>query len=179
VEAPGLEDEAGAWIEQVRAEVAVALAALRSYLATKPSVRVGTDGRGRAAPPHPGRATTQLLAALLRSREVRRSVVSVLGPRWSVRPSFGHRDDGSWVVGEASLEEGANATDALVRLAMAEQSDDVAQPVTIWTDGEPVEVGPDGTFTVAPGAVVVARSGRAATRATGATEPPLPDPRLG
>lgn len=179
VTAPGLEDEARPWVEQVRAEAAVALDALRSYVATKPSVRVGADGSGRVAPPHPGRATTRLLAALLASREVRRSPVSVLGTRWSVRPAFGHRDDGSWVVTDASVEEGASATDALIRLAMGEQSDELPPPVAVWADGEAVDLAPDGAFTVAPGAVVVTRSGSAATRARGAAEPPLPDPRLG
>lgn len=178
VSAPGLEDEAGPWIEQVRAEAAVALDALRSYVATKPSVRVGADGRGRVAPPHPGRATTRLLGALLASREIRRAPVTVFGPRWSVRPALGHRDDGSWVVTEASVEEDASATDALLRVAMAEQSDELPAPVALYADGAPVEVDGDGAFTVAPGAVVLARAGSASTRARGAAEPPLPDPRL-
>jgi hypothetical protein len=179
VRAAGLEDEAGPWLHQVRAEAGVALAALRAYLATKPSVRLDEDGRGRVAPPHPGRATRQLMAALLGTLEARRQAPTVLGARWSVQPSFGHRDDGSWVVTPAALVEDESATDALVRLALGEQRADLPGPPRVFADAEEVEVAADGSFTVPPGAVVLARSGQDATRVTAPAEPPLPDPRLG
>jgi hypothetical protein len=97
-EAPGLEEEAGPWLEQVRAEADVGLAALRLH-------RSGGEDLASA------------FAVMQRWPEVRRAEVSVLGPRGSFRPSFGQGTDGTWAVLPGALEADGNALDALVRLA--------------------------------------------------------------
>ncbi len=65
-------------------------------------------------------ATTEGLGLLYRWPGARRAEVSVMGPRCSFRPVFGQWPDGSWRFDAASVQEDMNATDALVRFALAE-----------------------------------------------------------
>lgn len=179
VEAPGLEDEAGPWLAQTRAEAEVGLDALRLYAATKPGLRVGADGSGRAAAIDDDLVLLGVFSLMGRWPKVRRAPVSVLGPRCSFRPVLGARPDGAWAYRSASLQEDDNALDTLVRMALDEAaSTTAADGPTVWADGVPVLLAEDGTFRVAPRTTVVARSGRGATGARGALEPPLADPRL-
>jgi hyaluronoglucosaminidase len=65
-------------------------------------------------------ATRHGFALLFGWGEVRRGDVAVMGPRFSLRPVFGQWPDGSWCYDERSVEEDLNATDELVRLALAD-----------------------------------------------------------
>jgi hypothetical protein len=98
--APGLEEEAEAWLTQVHRDARLALTALEVL-----------DGE---------RAVPSLLSLALGWQASRRSAVTVFGPRCSVRPVLGQADDGTWTVERASVEADANAIDDLVRLALAE-----------------------------------------------------------
>jgi hypothetical protein len=106
VTAPGLEEECAGWLAQVRAEAAVALAAIELIEHALLS-EGGTD--------------LQLVAGVfalgLRWRELLGSSVSVMGPRLGFAPVLGQAADGGWVVRRSSLVDGANAVDALCRLA--------------------------------------------------------------
>jgi hypothetical protein len=98
--APGLEDEAGPWLEQVHRDARLALDAI--------AVLDGERGVG------------ELLSLAARWQQSQRATVSVFGPRCSIRPVLGQADDGTWVVERASVREGQHAVDALVRLALAQ-----------------------------------------------------------
>jgi hypothetical protein len=106
VTAPGLDEECAAWLAQVRAEAAVALAAI--------------DVLGRALDPDLG-DNTELVGATfglgLRWRALWRSEVTVMGPRIGFAPSLGQAADGTFALRRSSLIEGANAVDTLCRLA--------------------------------------------------------------
>ena len=171
--------EAGPWVEQARAEARLGLTALRVYAATKPALRVGADGAGRAVGASDEAVLLGALKLMQRWPALRRAAVSVLGVRLGFRPVLGQRDDGAWAYTPASLEERDNALDALVRVALDEAAA-MAPPgeLGVWADGEPVPLDADGSFRVRPGAVVVARSGRGATGARGSLVWPVPDGRL-
>lgn len=111
VAAPGLEDEAGPWLEQVRTEAGVALTALRLLRRLHP---------GDAGTPSYAAATEQAMALALLWPLARRSAHTVLGERCSFRPVLGQWPDGEWRFDAASLVEDRNAVDHLVRLALAE-----------------------------------------------------------
>jgi hypothetical protein len=102
--APGLEDEAGAWIDQVHAEARLGLQALRVIGAARVEdvdhALYGAFGLAATWPP------------------VRRADRTVMGARCSFRPVLTQREDGRWAFDRASLTEGANAIDALVRHAV-------------------------------------------------------------
>jgi hypothetical protein len=106
VAAPGLEAECEGWLDQVRAEAEVALAAL--------------DVVDQALAPDPA-ADTDLAASIFalgfRWRALWRAEVSVMGPRLGFAPALGQASDGTWAVRRSALIEGANAVDALCRLA--------------------------------------------------------------
>jgi hyaluronoglucosaminidase len=104
VEAPGLEDEAGPWLEQTRAEARVGRAAVRLLrrLDDDPRAAVGEEAMGLA----------------LGWQELRRSRVTVMGSRCSVRPILYNDDHGEWQWDPASLEVDASAIDRLVRYAL-------------------------------------------------------------
>jgi hyaluronoglucosaminidase len=179
VAAPGLEEEAGPWLEQVRAEAEVGRAALELLAATRPALRVGTDGRGRAVAPTDVGALLAAFGVMGRWPAVRRSAVSVMGVRCGFRPALGQAADGSWSLLPGLLEEDRNAVDALVRLAVAEATaGPPAGPLVVTVDGAPVEVAPDGTFTAPPGSHVEARCGRVATGGRAPFDPPVRDRRL-
>jgi hyaluronoglucosaminidase len=101
-----LADEVVAWREQCEHELGVWRCALRT-------LRFVERGDG-------ARATIEAMGLLYLWPSVRRAAVSVMGPRCSFRPVFGQWPDGSWRYDAASLDEDANATDALVRCALAE-----------------------------------------------------------
>jgi hypothetical protein len=97
--APGLEDEAAAWLTQVHRDAKLALTALDVI-----------DGE---------RAVETLLGLGVRWQASHRSTVSVFGPRCSVRVLIGQADDGTWQVEPGAIEHDQNAVVALVRLALA------------------------------------------------------------
>jgi hyaluronoglucosaminidase len=179
VSAPGLEEEAGPWLDQVRAEAATGRAALELLSATRPALRVGPDGRGRAAAPSDVGALLSAFGVMGRWPAVRRGAVSVMGVRCGFRPALGQAPDGGWSLLPGLLEEDRNAVDALVRLAVREATAGVpAEPLVVTVDGTPVDLSPDGGFAAAPGSHVEARCGRVATGGRAPFEPPHADRRL-
>jgi hypothetical protein len=162
-------DEAAPWVEQLHAEARLGLTALRVYAATKPALAVDRDGRGRAAPASEEDVLLGAMKLMDRWPALRRSPVSVLGVRLGFKPAFVQRPDGGWAYAPAALEEGDNALDVLVRVALDEAAAMTAPgPLAVYADGEAVDCAPDGSFHARPGAVVLARSGRGATSARGA-----------
>lgn len=105
VDAPGLEADCSGWLEQVRAEADVALAAIDVIDAAIDDTTEGAE------------LVTAVFALGFRWRALWRSEVSVMGPRLGFAPALGQAGDGSWAVRRSSLIEGANAVDALCRLA--------------------------------------------------------------
>jgi len=102
--APGLEDEAGAWIDQVHAEARIGRLAVRLL---------------RQLEDDPEAATGEIAMALaLGWQALRRSPTTVMGPRCSVRPMLWHDQDGEWHWDPASVTTDANAIDRLVRFAL-------------------------------------------------------------
>ena len=97
--APGLEEEAEAWLTQVHRDARLALHALDVL-----------DGERGLEP------VLRLAASWQASR---RSKVTVFGPRCSLRPVFGQAPDGTWALDPASIQADQNAIDDLVRLALA------------------------------------------------------------
>lgn len=95
--APGLEEEAAAWVTQIQRDARLALSALDVL-----------DGE---------RSVDTVLGMAARWQASRRSTVTVFGPRCSIRLLLGQADDGTWRVEPASVEHDANAIDDLVRLA--------------------------------------------------------------
>jgi hyaluronoglucosaminidase len=65
------------------------------------------------------KATDQGLALLYLWPPLRRAAHTVMGPRCSVRPVLGQWPDGRWRYGAGSVLEDRNATDSLVRFALA------------------------------------------------------------
>ena len=104
VEAPGLEDEAGPWLDQTRAEARVGRAAVRLLRRQEddPDAVVGEEA----------------LALALGWQALRRSAVTVMGPRCSVRPILFNDDHGEWQWDPASVQVDGNAIDTLVRAAL-------------------------------------------------------------
>ena len=108
VDAPGIGEDCQAWVDQVRAEASVALDAV----AVLGSV-LDDDAAGGA-----GLAETERAFVLgFRWRALQGATVSVMGPRLGFRPMLGQAGDGSWAFRRSSVIEGANAVDALCRLA--------------------------------------------------------------
>jgi hypothetical protein len=102
--APGLGDEAAAWVEQVHAEARLGVQALRAISAARVhDVDHALYGAFALSGSWPA---------------VRRSATTVMGPRCSFRPVLTQRADGRWAFDTASLTEDANAIDALVRYAL-------------------------------------------------------------
>ncbi len=97
--APGLEEEASAWVTQIQRDARLALSALEVL-----------DGE---------RGVDTVLGMSVRWQASRRSPVTVFGPRCSIRLLLGQADDGTWRVEPESVEHDANAIDTLVQLALA------------------------------------------------------------
>jgi hyaluronoglucosaminidase len=103
-EAPGLEDEVAPWLDQVHAEARIGRLALRL-------LRTQRDD--------PDAATGEVAMALaLGWQALRRSAITVLGPRCSVRPMLWHDEQGAWHWDPDSVTTDANAIDALVEHAL-------------------------------------------------------------
>ncbi|HVN50646.1 MAG TPA: beta-N-acetylglucosaminidase domain-containing protein, partial [Acidimicrobiales bacterium] len=102
--APGLEDEAGPWLDQVHAEADLGRLAVRLL-------------RRRAD--DPDAATGELsMAVALTWQALRRAPITVMGARCSVRPMLWHDAHGDWHWDPASVTSDANAIDALVRFSL-------------------------------------------------------------
>ena len=104
LEAPGLEDEAGPWLDQTRAEARLGGAAVRLLRrrAEDRDAAIGEDAIG--------------VAAWWQAQ--RRSALTVMGPRCSIRPILFNDDHGEWQWDPASVEVDDNAIDRLVRAAL-------------------------------------------------------------
>ncbi len=96
--APGLEDEAAAWLTQVHRDARLALTALDVL-----------DGE---------RGVDTILGMGVRWQASRRSPTTVFGPRCSVRVLIGQADDGTWQVEPGAIEHDQNAIDTLVVQAL-------------------------------------------------------------
>ena len=96
--APGLEDEAAAWLTQVHRDARLALSALDVL-----------DGE---------RAVDHVLGMGVRWQASRRASTTVFGPRCSIRVVIGQADDGTWQVEPGAVEHDRNAIDALVIAAL-------------------------------------------------------------
>ncbi|HUF32555.1 MAG TPA: beta-N-acetylglucosaminidase domain-containing protein [Acidimicrobiales bacterium] len=132
---PGLEDEAGTWIDQTQAEATVGRRALR-LLRTAREATTGDDADAVL-----GRAF-RLLAEW---PAVRRSPHTVFGPRCSARPALSQRADGGWRLRSDALQEDANALDRLARAALA-----AASTVTVGAPaGASVMISPMRAFRIA------------------------------
>ncbi len=101
-----LGDEIASWVEQLNHEVGLWRAALRTLRAI--------DDRDVE------RATVEGLGLLFLWPRVRRGEHVVMGPRFGLRPVLGQWSDGSWRFDARSVVEDQNATDRLVRFALAE-----------------------------------------------------------
>ena len=113
VTAPGLDDECAGWIEQVRIEGSVALAALELL-----DVALADDALADDAPEGADLdVITHTFVLGYRWKALQRAELSVMGPRLGFRPVLGQAGDGRWTVRRSSIIEGANAVDALCRLA--------------------------------------------------------------
>jgi len=103
-EAPSLEDEVAAWLDEVHTEARLGLDALRLVdLARAERFAKGVEiafGIG------------VVWAA------VRRSDKTVMGVRYGLQPALGQRADGTWSFRAESVIEGRNAIDTLVRAAL-------------------------------------------------------------
>jgi hypothetical protein len=104
-EAPGLEGEADAWVEQAHAEAGLGLTAVKLI-------------RARAADEPPSRLTELSMALAATWPSVRQGRVSVMGPRCSFRPVIAQDDAGDWSYRDAALTLDRNAVDRLVRAAL-------------------------------------------------------------
>lgn len=113
VEAPGIGEECAGWLDQVRAEASVALEAVALLAAA-------LDDRALDDKAHGGAGIDEVSKTFVlgfRWKALLGSAVSVMGPRLGFRPVLGQAGDGSWAVRRSSIIEGANAVDALCRLA--------------------------------------------------------------
>jgi hypothetical protein len=99
--APGIEDEVGAWLEQVHTEARLGLDGLKL-------VDYARDGNFT-------KALDQAFAVGVVWAGVRRAEKSVMGPRFGLQPMLGQRSDGTWSFRAESILEDRNAIDALLR----------------------------------------------------------------
>ncbi len=103
--APGIEDEVGDWIAQVRAEARLGLDALKLVdMARRGDIRAGID---------------HAFGVSVVWAHLRRADKTVMGPRFGVQPILGQRADGTWTFEESSIMEDRNAIDALARAALS------------------------------------------------------------
>ena len=97
--APGLEEEAEAWLAQAHRDARLALDAL--------DVLEGA------------RDVAAVLGLAMRWRASRRAEVTVFGPRCSIRPVLGQADDGTWTVHPEAVQHDDNAVDTLLTAALS------------------------------------------------------------
>ena len=107
--APGLEDEAGPWLDQVHAEADLA----RTAVGLLRTIDVPPD-----APFDRTAAVQRALAIGFVWSTVARAPVSVLGPRLALRPVLSQWPDGEFAFRSDSLQVGQNALDRLCRFAL-------------------------------------------------------------
>ena len=177
--APGIEDEVGEFLDAVHREATFALRALRAYQDTKPVARIDADGRGRATTHDEDASMAHIPRVVQEWKEIRRGRQQVLGPRLSTKVAFRASSTGGMTMGPESVREDLSAVDTIVRAALQVTSEmQWPEPVRVLADDVEVPVAPDGTFSVPPGSTVLVRSGRAVTRCTVPSEPPLPERRL-
>ena len=175
-EAPGLGTEAAEWLAQVHREARLGLSALRLIQAGRPYVTVDPGGQGQVTAPDPDLAVMEAFGIAAHWPKIRRSPVTVMGPRCSFRPVLGQRSDGAWRMQRSSVEENQNAVDAIVRLALAGLDDmpDDAGKVKVKVDGKPVALAADGSFTAAGGRAIDAATGAIHTKQQVPAGPPVP-----
>jgi hypothetical protein len=160
--APGLEGEAAPWVTQAHEEAGLARRALALFRRTRPRFEQISDTEWRAIAPDPDDVLARSFGVASAWPAVRRAVPCVFGARLAVRPALQQTTTGAWTWRQDAIEEGANATDALIRLALAAAAAlDPAAELAVSVDG--VEVGSGGavTYTASPGSVVLARHGAA------------------
>ena len=107
--ATGLEDEAGAWLDQVHAEADLARTAVGLLRTVDDAAHGDLDRAG---------AVQRALAVGFVWRTVARSPVTVLGPRLALRPVLTQWPDGEFAYRSESLDVGGNAVDRLCRFAL-------------------------------------------------------------
>jgi hypothetical protein len=100
--APEAASEVEPWVTQARTEAALGLTAIELIEAD-----VGSPS-----------AIGALLTLMLRWPTVRRTGVTVMGPRLSLAPVLAFGPDGSWSLGDGVVTEGLNAIDVLCRAAL-------------------------------------------------------------
>jgi hypothetical protein len=128
-------------------------------------VELTADGRARATAPDAARVLRHAFSVASEWPVVRRAFASVFGPRLGVRPALAQHPSGAWLWRADAIEEDTNATDDLVRLALDSAAHlDAGQPLVAFVDGEEMASGPEVTFSVASGCVVLARCGDVVTR---------------
>lgn len=103
-EAPGLDGEADAWLDQVHAEATAGVVAVK-LLRDLAGARTKLDERA--------------LALSFLWPPLRRSAVTVMGARCSVRPLMAQGPGGHWVWRPEAITDDQNAVDALIRAALA------------------------------------------------------------
>jgi hypothetical protein len=107
-DAPGIDEEAGRWAEQIRAEAATCLQGVRLLEA----LRAVGPRAGQAPAVAAAAEGAMVLVALW--QQARRGAVSAFGPRCSVRPVFSQDDAGHFRFHRDSVQLGDNATDRFV-----------------------------------------------------------------
>ena len=80
--------------------------------------RLTGTGGDEAADADPAGASEHAMVLAFTWRQAQRAPVTVFGARTSFRPVLSHRADATWRFHRASLVEGLNATDVLVRYAL-------------------------------------------------------------
>ena len=159
-EAPGLEAEAQPWVDQTRAEATLAMHALSLFRRTRPSFEHLGSNRWRAKALDADSVLARSFGVAAAWPHVRRAVPCVFGPRLAVRPALRQTSTGAWAWRADAIEEDANATDDLVRLALdGAATIDPGAPLVIYVDGSEVARDPVDSFEAAPGSVVLARQG--------------------
>jgi hypothetical protein len=110
--APGIDEDAERWVEQVHAEAAACLRGVRLLEA----MRAVGPRAGQAPAVAAAAEGGMLLAALW--QHARRGAVSAFGPRCSVAPVFSQDEAGHFRFHRASVDAGPNATDRFVEYVL-------------------------------------------------------------
>ncbi len=130
----------------------------------------GSTTEWRALAPDPDDVLARAFGVAAAWPAVRRAVPCVFGARLAVRPALQQTATGAWIWRPDAIEEDANATDDLVRLALNGAATlDPAASLAVYVDGVAVGSVTAGTgravsFAVRPGCVVLARHGAALNR---------------